>query len=458
MTKQLINLDKLLKNKIFLIVIFFFINSCSFDSKTGIWSGGEDEKKRISDLEKKQKSVIKFENVYLSDDVFLEELTLNQSIKLPKAILNRSWLMSGLNNQNFLSNIYLSSINNTFLKKKIGKNKFSISKRSSSILTFNDNILISDDKGTIFYINQYGKIIWKKNIYKKIYKKIYKNLSLYIYKNNIYVSDNIGFIYSINLSNAEMNWIKNHATPIKSNIKIYGNKMFVIDQSNKILAIDINDGSKKWDILGISSFIKSQTLMSVALTNDGNLLAINSAADLFKIEAETGRLFWTSNTLSSLYNNATDFFQSSDIVIIDNEVFISAGFSFLSYDLTSGIVNWENKITSVSAPIIINNKIFIVSKNGYFAILDQKSGDIVSSTNILKVLKKKHQQTEVSGFIMGSGKIYSVTSNGYLIISNASSGKVESYKKIGNNINSTPVISNGKLYILTEDSKIVVYN
>jgi len=458
MMKQLLNLKKLLKNKIFLIITFFFISSCSFDSKTGIWSGGDDEKKRISDLKKRQKGVIKVENVYSSVDIFLEELEINQSIKLSKAKLNKSWQMPGLNNQNFLSNIHLPSINNIFLKKKIGKNKFSISKRSSSILTYNNNILITDDKGTIFYINQYGKVLWKKNIYKNIYKKIYKNLSLNIYNDNIYISDNVGFIYSISLNSAEINWIKNHATPLKSNIKIYGDKMFVIDQNNKILAIDINDGSKKWNILGISSFIKSQTLMSLALTNDGNLLAINSAADLFKIQVETGKIFWTANTLSSLYNNATDFFESSDIVIRENEVFVSAGSSFLSYDLISGINNWENKITSVSAPIIINDKIFIVSKNGYFVILDRKSGEIISSTYILKVLKKKLQQTEISGFIMGSGKIYSVTLNGYLIISNASTGKVESSKKIGDVINSSPIISGGKLYILTENSKIIVYN
>ncbi len=458
MIKHLINLEKLLKNKIFLIIIFFFTSSCSFDGKTGIWSGAEDEKKRILDLKNKKKNVIKVENVYTSDVVYLDELEINQSIKLSNAKLNKSWQMSGLNNQNFITNLHLPSVNNIFLKKKIGKNKFSISKRSSSILTYNDNILIADDKGTIFYINQYGKVIWKKNIYKKIYKKIYKNLSLSIYNDNIYISDNVGFIYSINLISTEINWIKNHATPLKSNIKIYDDKLLVIDQNNKILAIDINDGSKKWDILGISSFIKSQTLMSLAVTNDGNLLAINSSADLFKIQVDTGKIFWTANTLSSLYNNATDFFESSDIVISENEVFVSAGSSFLSYDLISGITNWENKITSVSAPIIINDNIFIVSKNGYFAILDRKSGKIISSTNILKVLKKKLQQTEISGFIMGSGKIYSVTLNGNLIISNASTGKVESSKKIGDIINSSPIISSGKLYILTENSKIIGYN
>ena len=43
----------------------------------------------------------------------------------------------------------------------------------------------------------------KKISIKKFIKKIYKNLSFAIYKNIIYVSDNIGFIYAINLDNGK---------------------------------------------------------------------------------------------------------------------------------------------------------------------------------------------------------------------------------------------------------------
>ena len=59
---------------------------------------------------------------------------------------------------------------------------------------------------------------------------------------------------------------------------------------------------------------------------------------------------------------------------------------------------------------------------------------------------------------MGSGKLYSVTLNGFLIVSSASTGKVESVKKIGDPITSPPIINDGKLFILTEDSKIIGFN
>ena len=85
-------------------------------------------------------------------------ITLNQNISISNPKKNLAWKMHNLNHQNFLGNIYLSGIDNLFLKKKIGKNKFSKSKIISSPLIFEDSIIFSDDKGTIFSIYQNGEV------------------------------------------------------------------------------------------------------------------------------------------------------------------------------------------------------------------------------------------------------------------------------------------------------------
>ena len=87
-----------------------------------------------------------------------------------------------------------------------------------------------------------------------------------------------------------------------------------------------------------------------------------------------------------------------------------------------------------------------------------QTGEILSSANLLNILKKKKQETKISGFIMASGKIYATTLNGYLIISSAISGKPEYFVKIGEQISSTPIISDGKLYILTDKPRIYGFN
>ena len=441
------------KNLIFFLIFILLVN-CSFDNKTGIWSGSKKEKRKISELEKEQKQTKVVDYIYSSKSVYSKEISLTKKISISNPRKNLSWRMSSLNQQNFLGNIYLSGIDNIFLKKKIGKNKFPISKIISSPLVFENNIIFSDNNGTIFNINQNGEINWKKNIYKKIYKKVYKNLVFSIYQNNIYVADNIGFIYSIGLNNGKLVWIKNHGIPIKSNIKIYKNKIFLINQDNRILCFNTENGSKIWDIRSVPSFIKLQNFLSSAISKQGDVIAINSSGDLFKVNANNGKIDWSLNTLESTLAHATDFFKSSEIVIIDDNIIFSSKSSIFSYNLNTGYTNWKQEVSSIGAPIIDGKNIFILTDNGYFVIIDKDTGIIISSTNILKILKKKKQETKITGFIMGSGKIYSVTSNGYLIVSSPVSGKVEYFKKIGDHVISTPIINNGKLYILSRNSSI----
>ena len=441
------------KNLIFFLIFILLVN-CSFDNKTGIWSGSKKEKRRISELEKEQKQTKVVDYIYSSKSVYSKEISLTKKISISNPRKNLSWRMSSLNQQNFLGNIYLSGIDNIFLKKKIGKNKFPISKIISSPLVFENNIIFSDNNGTIFNINQNGEINWKKNIYKKIYKKVYKNLVFSIYQNNIYVADNIGFIYSIGLNNGKLVWIKNHGIPIKSNIKIYKNKIFLINQDNRILCFNTKNGSKIWDIRSVPSFIKLQNFLSSAISKQGDVIAINSSGDLLKVNANNGKIAWSLNTLESTLAHATDFFKSSEIVIIDDNIIFSSKSSIFSYNLNTGYTNWKQEVSSIGAPIIDGKNIFILTDNGYFVIIDKDTGILISSTNILKILKKRKQETKITGFIMGSGKIYSVTSNGYLIVSSPVSGKVEYFKKIGDHVTSTPIINNGKLYILSRNSSI----
>ena len=445
------------KNLIFFLVFILLVN-CSFDNKTGIWSGEEKEKRRITELEKEQNQIIDIVNVYSSESIYSKEESLTKNISISNPKKNLSWKMHGLNHQNFLGNIYLSGIDNIFLKKKIGKNKFSKSEIISSPLVFEDNIIFSDDKGTIFNINQNGEINWKKNIYKKIYKKINKNLVFSIYQNNIYIADNIGFIYSIDLDDGKLVWIKNHGIPIKSNIKIYKNKIFLINQDNRIFCLNTKNGSKIWDIRSAPSFIKLQNFLSTAISKQGDIVTINSSGDLLKVNANDGRVIWTLSTLESTLAHATDFFKSSEIVIVDENILFSSKLSFFSYNLNTGQINWKQEVSSIGAPIVDGKNIFILTKNGYFVIIDKDTGKIISSANILKILKKQKQSTRITGFIMGSGKIYSVTSNGYLIVSSPVSGKVEYFRKIGDPVISSPIINNGKLYILTKNSRILGFN
>lgn len=433
----------------------FLLNHCSFVDNSKIWTGDEEEIKRVAELEAESK--IKTSKIYSTDDNFKEEIQINKRIFLDEPTNNKSWSMSKLNLQNSTGNLYLPSSNNRFLSKKVGKDRFNILQKIHSPIFFDNNILVADDSGFIKKINKKGSVYWKTNVYEKIYKKLPKNITFSLADNKIYAADNIGFIYVINYKTGNVIWKKNYGIPFKSNIKIFENKIFIINQDNTIFCINSTNGKTIWDVSTIDTFIKSQNLLGLAISKSGNLFALNTGGDVLKIDAHTGNVIWSMNSLTSLTEFGSDFFKSSDLVLNQNDLIFSSASSTYSLNANNGYINWMVKPTSSNTPIVVNNNVFLVTDFGYFVNLDRVTGQIIFSKNILKSLKKKKQKTEISGYVMGSNKIYVTTLNGYLIIC-THLGEVESFKKIANSINTGPIVANGELYILTSKSKILGFN
>ncbi|RUA13678.1 MAG: hypothetical protein DSY28_02265, partial [Alphaproteobacteria bacterium] len=63
-------------------LIFILFASCSFDNKSGIWSGSEKEKGRIAELEREQKRIIDVVRVYTSETIPSKEIPAVKSISL----------------------------------------------------------------------------------------------------------------------------------------------------------------------------------------------------------------------------------------------------------------------------------------------------------------------------------------------------------------------------------------
>ena len=108
------------KNLISHFIILLLLNNCSFDNKSGIWSGEEDERIRIAELENEQNQIIDVTKIYSAKKNFSQEIALSKNITLPSPQKNEYWKTSSYNNQNLIGNIYLSGTDNIFLKKKIG--------------------------------------------------------------------------------------------------------------------------------------------------------------------------------------------------------------------------------------------------------------------------------------------------------------------------------------------------
>ena len=182
----------------------------------------------------------------------------------------------------------------------------------------------------------------------------------------------------------------------------------------------------------------------------------NSLGDITAVDIEEGQLLWQLPTQSSLIYESAFSLETSEIISDNETIYFSNNKNqFFSVDMKSGSFNWKNNINSNLRPIMIDNLLFTITLEGYLAVIEKKSGNIIRVTDILKNIKpKKRKKIKPTGFIIGVNNIYLSTNNGRLLVIDIKSGKTISTLKIDNEKISRPSIKENNLFVIKDNAVI----
>ena len=183
---------------------FILLINCSFDNKTGIWQDVKKTKKSA----KIEREKGKLKDIFIEKKLFNEEkkVKVGANVTIDNIFKNKNWLFE---NYNLTNNVANFSYNNS--KVLISKSsRLSKSLNDSNLLFYENNIISNDHTGTIFVysLNKEKKII-NFNFYKKRLKKFNKKIFLAISNGIIYAADNLGYLYSIDISSGKFIWAMN---------------------------------------------------------------------------------------------------------------------------------------------------------------------------------------------------------------------------------------------------------
>ena len=432
----------MIKN-IFIILIILILNSCSFDTRSGIWTEepinlGNEENKEIKVLFKKE---------------ILDENEFNPNLKLE--IKNSNQNKNKFNGNNFGALEISSSFENI---SKYSFNRIKYFDHFEPELVFIRNDLIFfDKKGSIIRFDEKSKIKWKVNYYNKKEKKLPPILKIAKVGNNLLITDNFAKLYLLDASNGDLIWKNEHKVFFISQIKVDRDKFYVLDASNIFTCYSLSNGKKIWEFKGETKLINSQQQTSVII-NKENVIFNNSKGEIISLDKMSGNLNWLTPTIEYGESLQSFLVKNSDLVLNDDSIYFSNNNnSFFSLDVNLGLVNWKQNINSYLRPVIIDNIVLTISPKGYLYILDKKSGNIIRSTDIFYNLSsRKRDKIQISGFISTKDKIYLSTNNGKIIVVNIRDGNLDLVYRISRSKISKPYVNNSKIYIIKDNGIIKI--
>jgi len=419
--------------------IFFIISKCSLHDGGGFWTNEKDIRDDTS----------LFKSILEEKKLELKEFNPKYEIFLEKSKLS-------INKNSYLDNNDGYTLFNGSLEKK---SKFHFSKIKNyqnfdpNLIFYKNRIIFFDNKGTILNFDENSKLIWKKNYYTKDEKKSAPLLSMTQIKDRLVITDNLGKIYVLNINNGEILWSKSNEAIFNSEVKVYDDKIFVVDTNNDLNCYSMISGEKIWMHITEKSFINSSKVLSIII-KDNIVVFNNSIGDIVAVNKDDGSLIWQISTQNSFdYDDIMNLKTSSLVADKDSVYFSNNKNQFFSVDLPSGTINWIQSINSDLKIGIAGKILFTISLDGYFFVIDKESGNILRITNLSdKNNKNKKKSNFPSGFIFNNVSAFISTNDGKLIIMEIKTGNINKVLKIDNGRISRPFAKGQKMYLIRDDS------
>ncbi len=430
-----------------LLLIFFslIIFSCSSDK----------DKKVDLDIFKKQGEKI---NVFDANNVFDKEVDSRSLLQLNQPQLNKKWSYEHFSSNNFYDHLVYEGKFQDIFKKSIG-DYINKNNDSGSLLVFENYVFFSDEKGKIYKFDTISqKLIWEIKIYESSYNDYPKNIALFLNGDVLYATDNLGFIYSIDVQAGKTIWQQNYGIPFSSHLNFHKGVLYVVNQNSRLYAFNPSDGQKIWSFESLSGLIKPSRSSNISLY-DNKLLFSNDVGDITAIDLDQQVIIWTKNILSqnTISNNLV--FKISNILVDKKDVYVSSNSGdFFNFNLETGEIKWSHKLSSIQNHISTDKYLFVLTENGFVIAFNKLNGTILWSLNLAKLSKDKKVSLDYYGLLLASNNLYATSSNGDIYKISANDGKYVTHKKINNDLSRAPIIVDNKIFILNRSSELIILN
>ena len=436
-----------------IFLIFIVTQGCSFDKKSGIW------KNETNITNKEKDDFQQFKNITTANTTFKKEIKIKKNFNfiLPSLYDNSEWKDIFFNQSNNSKNFKYSNLNRkSFHSKKITKNKV-----DNYILFENDNIISTDQSGNINIHSLIEKRnIYKFNFYKKRFKKNIKKLNVIVENGIIYASDNLGYLYSLNYKEKKILWAKNFKIPFRSNLKIFENKLILSDQNNQLFYINKNNGNILKIIPTEETTVKNKFINNISL-NDNSTFFLNTFGSLYSIDSRSTRINWFINLNQASDINPTNLFLGNKLISTNNQIIVTSNYFTYVIDSNTGEIIYKKNFSSKIKPIVIDNYLFLISKNDFLICFDLAINEIIYSYDINKkiseFLKISKKGAEFKNILMLNNKLFIFLKNSNVLIFKIN-GDLEKIIKLPIKLNSQPILVEESLIYLDFKNKIAIIN
>jgi outer membrane protein assembly factor BamB len=123
----------------------------------------------------------------------------------------------------------------------------------------------------------------------------------------------------------------------------------------------------------------------------------------------------------------------------------------IATSIKSGERLWSLSVAGIQPPWVAGDTVFVVDTGGQVMAITRNDGKI-------QWVSKLPGNGTWSGPVLAGGRLWLTSSSGQLAGVDANSGKVSATQEIGSPMFIAPVVASGRMYVLTDNARLMAFN
>ncbi len=391
--------------------------------------------------------------VQTTDSITSNLAEANQPIVLPPQRANDTWTQPGGDANNAPGHLTLNGSVRQVWSQEAGEGSSKTGRVMASPIVYDGKVytLDAEAKVTAFSMSG-GKVFQVPTVPENEAGGGGHGGGLAADNGRLYVANGYGVVAALDPGSGKVLWQKNLGAPVRAAPTATGDRLFVVTVQGRFFCLSGADGAELWAVRGLPQQASLMTSTSPAV--DGDIVVVPyPSGDLMALKVSDGTPVWSENLARARATSQMASMSDAARPAIDGGTVFAVGHSgrMIATNSKTGERLWSINVPGIQGPWVAGDTVYVVDTGGRVMALDRRDGKTRWTANL-------PESKNWSGPVLAGGTLWLASNKGRLIGVDAATGKVGSQVDLGNPVYIPPVVAQGRMFVLTDNAKLIALN
>jgi len=275
----------------------------------------------------------------------------------------------------------------------------------------------------------------------------------------IYVTTGFGALVAMDAASGREVWRREFGLPIINAPVVSGGRLFISTNDNHFYALAEADGRTLWEGQGITEPANLLSSTSAAVMGEV-VVAPFTSGEVFAYRVQNGQTAWTdvlSRTGAVTQLSEIDAIAGRPVIDRDMVFAISQSGVLAGINFSTGDRVWSKEIGGIQTPWVAGDYVYVVTNSSQLLCLTRREGKVRWVHQLPQYGDPDAKRYPIlwSGPVLVSNKLVLVSNDGYAEALSPYDGRLLARMELPAGSTITPVVADGTVYIYTSDAEIV---